>query len=172
MRNISLNARLAAAADSTEEVEIVLIKITHEDLDDPVRLSTDPTEMITEDPLVYGTHSTWKTGDGSPFLFVLVSALLPGDEDEGPQQAQLSLSNVDNDIASLLREVRTQATVDMSVVLSSSPNTVEVEFLGLKLVSASGDASSITLTISREPITSEPWPSGRMTRERFPSLFR
>lgn len=172
MRLISMNARLALDAAATDEIEIGLIRITHPDIAEVVRLSTDPTERITTEPLVYGTHSTWLTSDGSPFLFCLVSLAVPGDQDDSPPQASLVFENVDNDVAALLRSVTDRATVDIAVVLASSPNVVEAEFLGFKLVSASGDASSVTLSISLDPVTAEPWPKGRMTRQRFPGLHR
>jgi len=35
-----------------------------------------------------------------------------------------------------------------------------------------GDAESIPLTISRQPIEEEGFPMHRMTRDRFPGMFR
>lgn len=172
MKTISLNARRSHDADWSDDADVALIRITHPDLDAPVRLSTDPgREPVSFEPLLYGIHSTWLTDDGSPFLFALVNANPPGDADDGPQQASLTFSNVDNDIAKALRSFNDQATIDIGVVLAGSPDHVEAQFLGLKIVAASGEAEAVTLTISREPITAEPWPSGRMTRQRFPGLF-
>ncbi len=56
MRRVSLNARTAFDAATTAEVEIAQIMIEHPALDAPVRLSTDPTERISTDPLMYGTR--------------------------------------------------------------------------------------------------------------------
>ena len=53
MRRISVNARSAHDAASTDEIEVVLIQIEHPQLAAPVRLSTDPTERISVDPLTY-----------------------------------------------------------------------------------------------------------------------
>ena len=39
-------------------------------------------------------------------------------------------------------------------------------------VAAEGDAESIPLTISRQPIEEEGFPMHRMTRDRFPGMFR
>lgn len=172
MKSVSLNARLSHDASFSDEIEVGLIKISHASLDAPVRLSTDPTKVVAYDPLAYGTYSTWLTEDGSPFLFALMSLNHPDDFDDRPQEASLTFSNVDNDIAKMLRGFNDQAVIDMAIVLAGSPDHVESQVRGLKLVGASGDAESVTLTISREPITSEPWPSGRMTRQRFPGLFR
>ena len=171
-RPISMNLRLSHDAQSTDEVEVALIKISHASLDDPILLSTDPTERISSEPLVYGTYSTWNGEAGNPFYFVLVSAQLPNDQDDSAMLASLVFENVDNDIAAALRSVTDRATIDMAVVLASSPNVIEADYRGFKLISASGDAATVTLTISLEPITAEPWPAGRMTRQRFPGLHQ
>jgi hypothetical protein len=171
-RRLSMNARMSLDAPASDELQVYLLKITHPYLDAPVRLSTDPTECLSYEPLMYGTKSTWQTSDGSPFLFVLVSAQLPSDKEDEPAGAALVLENVDNQVAQMLRSTTARATVDMAVVLASSPNLIEQEFLGLRLMSVEGNASEVTLNISRDPINAEPWPAGRMTRQRFPGLHR
>lgn len=172
MRSMPLNARLALDADGSDEIEIVLIKITHEALAAPVRLSTDPTERLTVDPLAYGTRSSWLTANpaADPFLFVLLSAMVPDDKKDAPAAATLTLEAVDNEVAKLLRSTTERARVDMAVVLASNPNELLFEQLDMRLINAEGSADSVTLQISRDPITAEPWPGGRMTRARFPGL--
>ena len=172
MRRLSLTARAVPAAAASDEVEVVLVRITHPDLAAPIRLSTDPTERLSLDPLAYGTRSTWPDAGGEPYLFVLASALLPDDQEDGPQQAQLVLEVVDADMATPLRATTSRATVDMAVVYAGSPDVAEVEFRGLQLVGVEGDAGELRLSLSRDPITSEPWPFRRMTRGAFPGLHR
>ncbi len=175
MRKLSLNARMAHDAVGSKEVEVVLVQITHPETNQIIRLSTDPTERISYQPLSYGTRSDWlgadPEDDAEAFLFILMSAMLPDDSEDSAPAAQLVLEAVDNRIAEALRSTTLRATVSMAVVLASSPNKIEFEARNFRLVSAEGNAEAITLSISRDPITSEPWPAGRMTRERFPGLF-
>lgn len=166
-----MNARLASDGMAPDQVEVVLWHITHPDLSAPVRLSTDPTERLSVDPLRYGTRSTWQTEDGSPFYFIIASALVPDDKGDAPATAKIVLANVDSSIAVLLRSFVTPATVDMAVVLAATPDLVEFECLGLQLVSSEPNGDLVTLNLSREPLTAEPWPSGKMTRSRFPGLW-
>lgn len=170
MRRVSLNYRTSLDGAHSDAVEVVLIHITHPALGEPIRLSTDPTERLTVEPLAYGTRSTWMTDDGSPFQFVLVDVLLPDDQEEAPPAARVALEAVDAGLASVLRQTTLPATVDMAVVLASEPDVVEAEFRDLRLVGAEGDAGEIVLTISRDPLTAEPSPPDRMTRARFPGL--
>lgn len=171
MRRLSLNARTAHDAAATDEVEVVLMRISHPDLETPVRLSTDPTERISVEPLVYGTRSTWAGGAvDTPYLFVIASAVLPDDQEDAPPVATIALEVVDRDMAAVLRSTTTRATVDVATVLASSPDEVESEWWGLELIGVDGDAGEIRLQVGREPLDQEPWPARRMTREAFPGL--
>ncbi|SCB18550.1 hypothetical protein [Rhizobium lusitanum] len=174
MRRVSLNARRAQDDQNTSEIYVALVRIEHSSLDNPVLLSTDPTERLQDEPLMYGTRSTWMGVNPvtDPFLFVLASTVLPSDIDDAPAEANIVLENVDNDIAKLLRSFTDLATVSIAVVLASSPNLIEAEFRNLKLMTAQIDAGEVTLTISRESIEDEKLPSGRMTKNRFPGLHR
>ncbi|MER9047585.1 DUF1833 domain-containing protein [Mesorhizobium sp. M0923] len=172
MRRVSLNMRLALDVVATDELEVVLVIIEHPLLDAPVRLSSDNADRLSVEPLEYGTLSTWRTPDGSPFKHVMLDALVPDEEDDAPAQASLVLEILDSDIADILTSTTVQATCHMAVVLASSPDTVEAEWIGLLMTGADGDSGQVSLKFSMEPIDSEPYPADRMTKERFPGLHR
>lgn len=174
MRRVSLNARTALDAASTGEIEVALMVFEHPSLDAPVRISTDPTERLSVEPLSYGTRSSWEGADPAtdPYLFVLASAQLPSDLEDSPAAAQVVLENVTNEIITLFRAFTSRATVHMAVVLASSVDVIEAEFHGMKLLSVDFNASDITLSISRAPIEDEVVPMDRFTKDRFPGLFR
>lgn len=174
MRRVSLNARTAFDAAKTDEVEIVLIHITHPDLAAPIRLSTDPTERLSSDPLLYGTRSTWLESDPltEPFLFVLASAEIPGDLEDAPAAATIVLDTIGPDTTALLRSFNDRPHVNLAVVLRSSPDLAEVEFRGMVMLGSEGAVGEVTLSISRAPIEDETVPMDRFTKDRFPGLFR
>ena len=174
MRTVSLNARRAFTAATTDEIEVALILIEHPSLDAPIRLSSDPTERLSTQPLAYGTRSAWMDSDPAtePFLFVLASAEIPGDQEDAPAVAAIVLENVDNDIAAMLRSFTDRPVAHLAVVLASSPDLVEVEYRDLRIVSADGDAAEVRLSLSRQPIEDEAVPMDRFSKDRFPGLFR
>ena len=174
MRRVSLNARLAQDAQNTSEIYVALFCIEHPMLDSPVRLSTDPTERLQVEPLMYGTRSTWLDANTvtDPYLFVLASTVLPSDLDDAPAEGNIVLENVDNDIAKLLRTFSDLATIHMAVVLASSPSLIETEYQDLKITTGTINAGEITLSFSRENVEEEYVPAGRMTKNRFPGLHR
>ena len=172
MRRLSHNARLASDAPASSEIHVVLLDIRHPALTAPIRLSTDNTERITTEPLVYGTRSAWRGANpaSDPFLWVIASALVPSDLEDAPAAATNVLENLDSRMVELLRSFGDAATLSMAVVLASSPDLVEAESSGLQLLSAEITAGEITLQFSREEIELEPFPMGRMSRSRFPGL--
>lgn len=174
MRRFSLNARGAIGSQSSGEVEVALFYITHPSLSAPVRLSTDPTERLSEDPLAYGTRSNWLGSNPltEPFLFVLAEAEIPSDQEDTPASAKIVLANVAKDIAALLRSFIDPATIHMAVVMASSPDLLELEYQGLSIVDSGGNAGEITLSISRAAIEDETVPMDRFTKDRFPGLFQ
>lgn len=173
-RRLSLNARLAQDAHSTAEIFVALIEITHPLLDAPLRLSTDNTERLSDQPLTYGTRSRWRNADPrtEPYLWVVASALLPSDLDDTPASATIALENLDSRMVGLLRSFTDPAEFRIAVVLASSPDLVEAEYSGLQLVSAEMSAGEILIEISRDEIELEPFPAGRMSQMRFPGLHR
>lgn len=172
MRTVSLNARTALEDIGSAEVEVALFSITHPSIDGAIRLSTDPTTRLSDDPLQYGTISTWDGGSAEdPFLFILAAAGFPSDVEDAPSSTTLIVDNVDRRIADMLRALSGRATLHMAVVLASDPNVLEVEFRNMKIVSSDGNAQSITLQVSREPIEGESVPKDRFTKARFPGLF-
>lgn len=164
---ISLTLRHAMYAENTGEVPVVLATITHPELDAPVRLSSDPTQRLSVDPLVYGTVS-----NGEPFEFVMMSPVLPDQQRGQSPRAALAFENVDRDSVALLRSITTPMRVRLDLVLASAPDAIEESYTDLRAVRAGYDADRITLDISREPFTAEPWPSGKMTQARMPGLHR
>ena len=173
MRRVSLNARLHQDTASSGEIPAVLFEITHPELEKPLRLSTDNTERLSSDPLYYGTRSTWRGANPitDPYLWVIASTVLPSDEDDMPAAGTLVLENLDAEMVRIVRSFTDIATVNIAVVLASTPNLVEDEYLGLEILTADIDAGQIMLSFSREEIEMEYFPSRRLTRNFFPGLF-
>lgn len=172
MRRLSLNARLAQDAEFSDQVQTVLYCIEHEELAAPIRLSTDNTERVSTEPLIYGTRSSWRGANPvtEPYLWILASALVPSDMEDVPGGASMVLENLDREIARLLRSFRTPATIHMAVVYASTPDVIEAEYSDLEIVSSDIDPASVVISFSREEIEREYYPGAAMTRDRFPGL--
>lgn len=171
---VSLNVRLAQEDVVDENVYAALFEISHPEMTGGVvRLSTDNKDIISREPYVMGTRSTWRGANPitEPFLWVVASVVYPSDIQSQPAQAQVVLENVSSKIVEILRSFVETATVNMCVISASTPNTPEREFIDLLLTSASGNTVEIALSISRDEKEQEYYPPGRMTRNFFPGLF-
>lgn len=173
MRRVSLNARLAQDAVGSDEIYVALFEIDHPDLEKPIRLSTDNTERLSVEPLYYGTRSTWRGANPitDPYLWVIASTLLPGDQEDQPAAGTLILENLDAEMVRLVRSNSGIATLHLAVVLADTPNLIEAEYTNMEIASTDIDAGEIVLSFGREEIEMEPFPAHRMSRNYYPGLF-
>jgi hypothetical protein len=95
---------------------------------------------------------------------------VPDDKQDAPAAGSFVLENLDNSIVGLLRSFTDLATLNMAVVLASSPDFIEREWVGLKITTAEMNAGEISLSFSREEIELERFPVGRLNRNSFPGL--
>lgn len=163
--NVSLTARRAIYAGQTDEAMVMLFTLTHPSLSAPVRFSSDPTVRLSADPYTRGTRH-----QGEVYPFVLMAAIVPDDQDKSPPRTTLVFENVTSGMAAAIRSIQSPAEVELRCVLASSPDVIEARYTRLRATRGTYDASKVTLDISKEPWTSEPWPAGRMTADRFPGL--
>ena len=167
---VSLQFRQQAYAAETGRVLICLITIDHDDLTDPIRISTDPTARIeaytTDAEVVYGTVSR-----GETFLFLPVRLKLPDDTDAGPGEMTLEIDNVHRQYTETIRAIFSPPTVTVELVMDNTLDTVEAQWPEFLLTNIHYDASVISGTLKLETLEREPFPSGTFTPSGFPALF-
>ncbi len=173
MRRVSITARRDFEAANSSEVGVVLMQFEHPDDGRMLRVSSDPTERLSSDPLTYGTRSNWLGANPAtePFLFLTLGVEWPGDQEDAGFEARLILSNFNSEIVQILRSFTRPAVAHLAHVMAATPDLVEVEARDLLLVSSDLDADRIELTLSRRAIEDEAFPSPRMTKQRVPGLF-
>lgn len=153
-------------AQETGIVPIILVTITHPDIDGPIRLSSDPTQRLQDDPLMYGTLS-----QGATWYFLPFSLILPDERDEQAPQQKLVVDNIDRSMVEMLRSTTTPAKVTTFIVMSNAPNVIEMEGVAFDLSAASYDATSIEMTLTLDALAVEPYPYGTFNPASFPGLF-
>jgi Domain of unknown function (DUF1833) len=166
MSALSLTFRTAAHAEQTGEILVLLVTLTHEDLDDPIRLSSDPTTRLSVDPLRYGTVSRGDTYD-----FLPMSLVLPEESEDTIPAMQVVVDNVSRALIPLLRSISTPAIVTVELVLASAPDNVEATWPEFELSSSSPSAQQVSIDLTTESDANEPYPSGLFTPAGFPGLF-
>lgn len=174
MRSMSLNAREETNASVSSDDGVFLLTFTHPALPNPVRLSSDATELLQENPRIYGTRSR-----GEEYLFLPMQAQIPSDQEEQAPRCRLVLDNVvaeDDDgtttsASDLVKLSPLPPRLKIEVVLLSNPDQVEASAPDLFVINATYDAGTVTMDISVDDQTAEPFPALSFTPGTFPTLF-
>jgi len=156
-RTLSSTARRAIFSQETGEVFLLLLKITHPDLAEPIRVVNN-SEDVTSNGYLYQRF---------PF-----EVALPAENEDAPPTVQLRIANADRQIVEAVRSLSGEAmTVELAVILASSPDTIEAGPYQFTLRDVSYDASIVEGTLMFEDVLREPFPAETFTPARFPGLF-
>lgn len=156
-RSLSATARAALYAPETGEVFLFLLTLSHPSLEQPIRVVNDSQNIISNE-VEYVSY---------PFQLVL-----PQDDDTPAPQVRLSIDNVSQEIVAAVRKCNGEPiTVSMSIVLASSPDTVEAGPFEFSIRQVDYTAATVEATLQFEDVLNEPIPGDTMTRPRFPALF-
>ena len=170
-RVISFRARQGQNAQSSPDTEAVLAAIVHPALPEPVRLSSDPTSLISEKPYLRGTWSRWEASEPAAYLFVGMVAVLPDVATDAPMAASIAFQLPDPAIAGAMLTASEPGTLHLATVLAATPDTVEEEYRDLAMTAFETDGDMAAVQFSREDGDTEPTPPLRFTVDRFPGLF-
>lgn len=114
---------------------VPILRIEHPDLPSPILLA-------------YNTETVHRTdGDYLPYAF---QVNLPAQLDEEIPTVQLTVDNTDLAVNDKIRSLVGKPTVTLSVVLASSPDTVEAGPFVMSLQTAQADANTIQGTLGYE----------------------
>jgi hypothetical protein len=172
LNSLSQSAIRAMFASETAEALILLITITDPaDPLNPVRLADSYTNRIAaltnDNDIVYGV-----TSNSKDYIFLPMQVVLPGEQEAGAAQCSLVLNFVTKEAIQLIRERLTSpVSVQIDLVLSGSPNTIEASFSGFKITNVSYSADQITFDLNMVSLNREPFPSFTFTPANFPGLF-
>lgn len=151
-RSLSATAIQATHAEETDNGVIILLTIDHEDLPEPILISSDATERIEEldREIVYGTVSR-----GDSYVFYEFEMVLPSDEEDGIPNTTLSIANVDQKITDTIRELTSPPVVLLEMVMMKSHDTVQFSLPEFRLTDVEWDRTSVQGTISMDALLGE-----------------
>lgn len=141
--------------EGTERVFIVLIEISHSDLDAPLRFTSDGQDTV----------SNGVTYQAYPF-----NITLPTDDDGAQPTATFRIANVDKRIVEAVRSLTTAPTFKIWVVLDDNPNRVERGPWKMSLEDFRYDANEVSARITVPSLLSEPFPANTYNTVDYPGL--
>lgn len=156
-RTISTTARAALYGQETAQVFLNLLTISHADLPASILLA-DNSKDVTVGANTYLAF---------PFLLEL-----PADQEGETPRATLTIDNVSQQLLAQVRTITTPFDISLSVVLASSPSTVEAGPFSFRPTDVAYDVQRMTFSLAYEQLLQEPFPATTYAPTNYPNLFR
>lgn len=156
-RTISHDALTAMLAQSTSEVFIELLTISHPSLLTPIRLCNNSVPVVSNG-LQY---------EPAPF-----QAELPADAEDREPRATMTVSNVDQSIVEAVRGLAGRPSFTIAVVTASEPDVYEFAPHAFDVLSVRGDANQLTFDMIFSELAQEAFPSLTFSPVHFRALHR
>ena len=155
-RDISEKAEISANKPETEQIWLVLLTLTHPDLEGPLRLVRDNVDI--------------RSG-GNLFNAFAFDIELPTDEEGKVPRGKLRIDNVDKQIVDAVIAIGSNPiNVLTQVILKETPDIIEFENGSLKLRSVTCNEDTVEGTLTGEGFLKEPYPSGSINPTGFNSI--
>lgn len=157
-RTLSTAAIRANNAQETGEAYAILLTINHVSLSQPIRVTSASLDI---------------TSNSNLFTAIPFDLILPDSQDGSIPRAQLSIDNIDRSIVEAVRSLEpgSKASVLIQVVLESTPDQLEVEFIDFYLSNVTYDQYLVRGDLTIENFLSKPYPEGTMSPKYFGGLF-
>ena len=141
---VSQTLREAIYRNQTERVFIILISISHPQLSDTLRYTSDGRDTV---------HM------GNTYQPVGFSIALPDDKENVQPRASIMISNVDLRIVQTLRTIQEPPTFGIKLVLDDDPDRIERGPWEMELVNLKYDINTVSGEIRSPSLLSEPFPA-------------
>lgn len=144
-------------ARETGEVLLQLLTLSHPGLAAPIRVVNDHAQLVS---------------GGNTYLPFAFSVGLPNESADSPPRTTIRIDNVDRQIVEAVRSVSGDPLqVDISAVLASTPNTIEIGPIRLSMRLINYDDATVTGQLQFEDILLDAFPGDLYTPATFPGNF-
>jgi len=178
-RTLSTPADESLMDETTDEVWLTLLTISHPSLASPIRVvhnnepipsrGSEPITSRDNEPITSRSNKPI-TSRGNTFHAYAFQLIMPGQGGDGPGEAQLAIDNTDRVIVETIRSITDAPDVLVEVVLADTPDVVEIALPPLKLRDVTYNAATVTGFLRFEDLITEPV-AETITPSRLPALF-
>ncbi len=154
-RTLSTTAIQSAFSADTNEVWAALLTIDHANLVTPIRITANGANIDS---------------NGETFISCPFRLELPSEEEGTISKATLTIENISRLLVPIIRTIDRPPSIQVDIVLASSPNTLEVSYTDFILTDVSYNSLTVTGTFSQENFLAEPYPGSLFAPSLYPSL--
>lgn len=132
------------------------------------RLADGFTKRIseTDTEVIYGV-----TSNSLDFTFLPMEITLPSEDDAQAPRCTITLHDVTRYLTPIIRTIKGPPKIKMEMVLSKTPDVIEVSYDDFYINSFSYDANTVTASLAMVDLEREPFPMHSFTPRYFPGLF-
>ena len=170
MREVSLDTLRSMYALAADEYPIILIEISRTGMDDTIRISSDATVRISEDPIGYGTVSS-VSGEEKTYAYFPFELTLPQEDGSTVPKMQITVPNVSAEIGWWLRGSLEIPIATITIVSSADLDTPIATFPDFEMTDFNAGTMSIQGNLSLSNLEREPFPAGTFNPSCFPAIF-
>lgn len=131
------------------------------------------TDAVVKDALAADRNEAFYgvMSNGRPYLFIPMQISLPTETASEAPTCSLTIYDVTRQLTPIIRSINSAPSVEMTLVLSQTPDAVEASFPGFLLGAIKYDADSVSGSLTVESYVAEPFPCHTMTPSYFPGMF-
>jgi hypothetical protein len=167
---MSPNALKAVFSPDSDDDLIILLTIYNPDNESEVifRLADGYTKRISEtaDDVVYGV-----TSNGADYTFLPMQISLPSEDEAQAPRCSIVMYDVTRYLTPVIRSITAPPRIKLELVLSKSPDVVEVSFSDFYINNFNYNADSVTADLAMIDYEREPFPMHSFTPRYFPGMF-
>lgn len=132
------------------------------------RLADGYTQRLseTETEVIYGVKS-----NGYDYIFLPMEIGLPSEDEAQAPRCSITLHDVTRYLTPTIRSISSSPAIKMELVLSKTPDIVEVSFEGFYINSFTYNANTVTTNLAMVDLEREPFPMHSFSPRYFPGMF-
>lgn len=167
---MSPSALKAVFSPDSDDDLIILLTIYNPLNDSQVlaRLADGFTKRISEtaDEVIYGV-----TSNGFDYTFLPMEISLPSEDEAQAPRCSILMHDVTRYLTPIIRTISAPPRIKLELVLTKSPDVVEVSFTDFYINNFSYNANTVTADLAMIDYEKEPFPMHSFTPRYFPGLF-
>lgn len=170
LTSMSPAALKAVFSPDSDDDLIVLLTIYNPTDENQVifRLADGYTKRIseTDSEVIYGV-----TSNGNDYTFLPMQISLPSEDEAQAPRCSIVMYDVTRYLTPVIRTITAPPRIKLELVLSKSPNTIEVSFSEFYISNFTYNSDSVTADLAMIDYEREPFPMHSFTPRYFPGMF-
>lgn len=170
LSSMSPAALKAVFSPDSDDDLIILLTIYNPSNESEViaRISDGFTQRISESEtdVLYGVISNSET-----YTFLPMEITLPSEDEAQAPRCSIVMYDVTRYLTPIIRTITAPPRIKMELVLSKTPDVVEVSFSDFYISNFTYNADSVSAELSMIDYEREPFPKDSFTPQYFPGMF-